>query len=219
MVVAIIVIGLLLLIAAIAFGISFATKTKIYNTLVERRNKVKNSWAHIDAQLQRRFDLVPNLVEAVRGVASHERQIFDGVNAVLNRYASAQTIQEKLAMDAELSTQLKSLYAIVQNYPQMQSNRNFLQLQEALTEIEEDISYARQFYNDAVTLYNNELQKFPNNMIAQKYGFEEEALFRATQGAEHAPKMYFKTHKQCPVCGAVSTDNEPNCKHCGCSLL
>ena len=219
MVVALIIIGVLVLIAAIAIGVSFATKAKIYNDLVSRRNKVKNSWAHIDAQLQRRFDLIPNLVEIVRGVANQEKQFLDGITNVVDKYLRAQSNSEKLEMDAQLSSQLSNLRMIVQNYPQLQSNRNFLQLQEALTEIEEDISYARQFYNDAVTLYNNELQKFPNNMIAQKYNFTEEPLFKAAQGAEQAPKIYFKSHKQCPVCGAVSADNEPNCKHCGCSLL
>ena len=219
MVVALIIVGLVVLFAAIAIGVSFATKTKIYNTLVERRNKVKNSWAHIDAQLQRRFDLIPNLVEIVRGVANQERQFLDGITSIVDKYMRAQSNSEKLEMDAQLSAQLSNLHTIIQNYPQLQSNRNFLQLQEALTEIEEDISYARQFYNDAVTIYNNELQKYPNNMIAQKYNFVEEPLFKAVQGADKAPKIYFKSHTQCPVCGAVSTDNEPNCKHCGCSLL
>ena len=212
-----IVILLLIVIAGIAGVIIYGAK--IYNDLVSRRNKVKNSWAHIDAQLQRRFDLVPNLVEIVRGYAAHEKQIFDEMTAAINGYVKAQTTQEKLAMDAQLSNHLQTLYAMVESYPQLKANANFLQLQEALTEIEEDISYARQFYNDAVTIYNNLRMQFPNNIIANKYGFEEETLFEAAKGAENAPKVYFKSQRQCPVCGAVSRDDAPNCKYCGCSLL
>lgn len=212
-----IIIGLIVIVATV--GVAKASRrTKIYNHLVTRRNKVKNAWAHVEAQLQRRFDLVPSLVEAVRGVAAHERQIFEDLNTVLNRYLNAHTSREKLAMDAELSTQLRMVYAMVEGYPQLKTNRNFLQLQEALTEIEEDISYARQFYNDAVTIYNNELQKYPNNMIAAKYGFEEEELFVADKGAEKAPKVFFNTKTVCPVCGATSDGSSPMCKYCGATL-
>lgn len=214
-----IIIGLLVIVVAVAIGVSVATKAKIYNDLVTKRNKVRNSWAHIDAQLQRRFDLVPNLVESVRGVAAHEKQIFENLNNVISKYLQAHSNQEKLEMDAELSGQLKNLYMVIENYPQLKTNTNFLQLQEALTEIEEDISYARQFYNDAVTIYNNQLESFPSNMIAAKYNFEPETLFTAVKGADVAPKFYFKSQTQCPVCGAISNDNSPNCKHCGHSLL
>lgn len=212
-----IVIGLIV-VAVIFIGITIGGRIKIYNHLVTRRNKVKNSWAHVEAQLQRRFDLVPSLVESVRGVAAHERQIFEDLNTVLNRYLNAHTNQEKLAMDAELSTRLQAVYAMVEGYPQLKTNQNFLQLQEALTEIEEDISYARQFYNDAVTIYNNARQKFPNNMIAAKYGFEEEELFEAVRGAETAPKIFFNTKTVCPVCGATSDGSSPMCKYCGTSM-
>lgn len=212
-----IVIGLVIGIAIVA-GVIFGGRAKIYNDLVIKRNKVSNAWAHVEVQLQRRFDLVPSLVEAVKGVAAQERYIFDSLNSTLGKFLNAHSNYEKMAVDAELSSQLKSLYSMVQNYPQLQSNRNFLQLQEALTEIEEDISYARQFYNDAVTIYNNSLQKYPANTIAAKNGFYEEELYVAVSGAEKAPKIFFNTKTVCPVCGATCDGSSPECKHCGASL-
>jgi LemA protein len=210
-----IVIGLLIIVVVIGFLI------KTYNELVTRRNKVKNSWAHIDAQLQRRFDLIPNLVEIVRGVAIHERQIFESMANVVDRYAQSNTNAEKLAVNESLTSNLKSLYGIAAHYPELKSNANFLQLQSALTEIEEDISYARQFYNDAVTIYNNQLMSFPSNMIAKNFHFQEEDLFDAAKEAENAPKIQiqYTTKTQCPICGAAVVANEVNCKYCGCSLL
>jgi LemA protein len=192
-----------------------------YNDLVRRRNKVKNSWAHIDAQLQRRFDLIPNLVETIKGCTTHERQILENITAALNEYIGAHTNTEKLTIDAQLSSYLKSLYAMAETSPQLKTNRNFLQLQNALTEIEEDISYARQFYNDAVTIYNNKLMTFPSNVIASKCGFKEETLFDAVKDAEVAPTIECRTAKytQCPVCGATVHDNSINCEYCGCSVI
>lgn len=193
---------------------------KSYNDLITKRNKVKNSWGHIEAQLQRRFDLVPSLVETVKGYAIHERQVIENVTDARIRYVGAMSSKEKLAMDAQLNSQLKSLYTIVENYPQLKADAQFLKMQEALTEIEEDISYARQFYNDAVTIYNNQLMSFPSNMIANKYGFKEEALFDAVQAADTAPKidMRYTTKTRCPVCGAA-VDGNTTCKYCGSSLL
>jgi LemA protein len=212
-----IIIGLIVVVTGIVIG----CRIKIYNDLVMRRNKVKNSWAHIDAQLQRRFDLIPNLVETVRGFAVHEKQILDNVVSVIDKYIGANTNQEKLAMDAQLTSYLKSLYNVAENYPQLKSDSHFLQLQKALTEIEEDISYARQFYNDAVTIYNNQLMKFPNNMIAAKYGFKEEPLFVAVKEAEMAPKINLRYHtkQRCPVCDGDVLESENNCRYCGTSLV
>lgn len=212
-----IIIGLLVVAVAVVAG--FGIKT--YNDLVTRRNKVKNSWAHIDAQLQRRFDLIPNLVETVKGFAIHERQILESVSAARSGYISANTHKDKLAMDAQLNSQLKSLYVVVENYPELKSDRNFLQLQSALTEIEEDISYARQFYNDAVTIYNNKLMTFPSNIIASKYGFKEETYFDAIDEADMAPtiQMQYTIKKECPICGASVTSGDVSCKYCGSSLI
>lgn len=196
----------------------------IYNSLVKRRNKVKNSWAHIDAQLQRRFDLIPNLVETVKGFAEYEQSILDNVAETRAEYINALTKTEKITVNEHLTSNLKSLYVITENYPELKSNANFLQLQSALTEIEEDISYARQFYNDAVTIYNNKLMIFPNNMIASIFNFKEELLFDAVKEADVAPKVSFEKkpnlkYTQCPVCGATATNDNASCEYCGCSLV
>jgi LemA protein len=212
-----IIIGLVVVVIAAVAGF----RIKIYNDLVTRRNKVKNSWAHIEAQLQRRFDLIPNLIDVVKGFAIHERRILDNVTASIGEYVNAQSSQEKLAANEQLTSLLKSLYNVTDNYPQLKSNANFLQLQSALTEIEEDISYARQFYNDAVTIYNNQLMKFPNNIIAQKYGFKEEEHFTAAQNNGTTPKvdLRYTTKRECPICGASVSSDDVDCKYCGCSLV
>ena len=193
-----------------------------YNKLVKLRNKVKNSWANIDAQLQRRFDLIPNLVRTVEAFAEHERQIIENVTAIRNVFLDAISHYDKLKANKELSSHLSALYAMTANYPQLKTDTNFLNLQEALAEVEEDITYARQFYNDAVTIYNNKLMSFPANIIASAFGFSEESLFDAVQDAEVAPKIHFKRHSKypnCPNCGAAVPEDTVNCKYCGTSLI
>jgi LemA protein len=208
-------------VAAVVAGAVIACRIKVYNDLVTRKNKVKNSWGHIEAQMQRRFDLVPNLIETVKGFAIHERQILDNMTSVIDKYLAANTNQEKLAMDAQLTEYLQSLYNVTNHYPQLKSNANFLQMQTALTEIEEDISYARQFYNDAVTIYNNKIMTFPGNVVAEKYGFKEETLFEAVKEARAMPEiqMRYTTKNQCPVCGASVAAGDIDCKYCGSSLV
>ena len=204
------------LIVLVCIGIFVALS---YNKLIKLRNKVKNSWAHIDAQLQRRFDLIPNLVEAVKGYVEHEQHILENVEKTRGNYLHAVSNEEKMIVNTELSSCLNELYGISSKYPRLKANVNFLKLQEALTEIEEDISYARQFYNDAVTIYNNALMSFPYNIIANKYNFKEEKLFNAVSGAEKAPKIRFKDRgATCKVCGATISNNDDNCPYCGCAL-
>jgi LemA protein len=206
-------------VVAIVAGIVIAVRISTYNELVKLRNKVKNSWAHIDAQLQRRFDLIPNLVEIVKGFAEHEEKLLKNVSATRNNFANASSDAERIAMNMQLSSQLQSLYTVANHYPRLKSNAHFLELQKALTEIEEDISYARQFYNDAVTIYNNKLMQFPANMIASKHGFKEETYFDAMKEAEKAPKIRFKERSPlCPVCGATVTNEDDNCPYCGGAL-
>ena len=205
---------------AIVFIVMSAIKTSIYNDLVAKRNKVKNSWAHVEVQLQRRFDLVPNLMETVKGFVAHEKMLVKNVTTSIEKYQKAQNIQEKIEANELLTQLLQSLYALSDESPQLKSNANFLQLQTALTEIEEDLSYSRQFYNDAVTIYNNSIMQSPNNKIAYKHGFTEETLFVANTNNNATPKIKFKMHDhaQCPVCGAEVVDTDENCKYCGCSL-
>ena len=212
--------GMIILIVAVAIFGLIGMFISTHNELVTRRNKVANSWAHIDAQLQKRFELVPNLVEIVRSYMEHEKDVLSDMDKVLKNYMHAISASEKLAMDSELNSYLKSLYTIIEKYPTLKSNQQLLKLQEALTEIEEDITYARQFYNDAVTMYNNQLMKFPSNIIANKHRFKEESVFTAVKAAATAPKidLRYTTKSNCPVCGAT-VDGSVTCKHCGSSLL
>lgn len=162
-----------------------------YNTLVRLRNNVKNSFAQIDTQLQRRFDLIPNLVETVKGFATHEKELLENVTASRSGYINASSNQEKLAMNNQLTSTLQTLFAVAENYPELKSNTNFLNLQEELSETEDKVAFSRQFYNDAVTIYNNKLQMFPNNIVAGMFGFKEEMLFNSDDSAKNAPKVQF----------------------------
>lgn len=211
-----IVLTIIALIIIAIFGVAFVY-VSTYNELVTRRNKVENSWAHIDAQLQRRFELVPNLVEVVKSFTEYEKDVLENVNSIRDNYIDAVLSSQKLAMDMELNSQLKSLYVIVDRYPQLKSNEQFLKLQESLTEIEEDITFSRQFYNDAVTIYNNKLMSFPGNLVAAKFGFKKEPLFDADKKAEFAHRINLGTDKKCSVCGATISGDSNNCPYCGAS--
>lgn len=179
------IIGAVVVVAIIVFVIV------TYNSLVQLRNKVKNAFAQIDTQLQRRFDLIPNLVETVKGFATHEKELLESVAASRSGYINASSNGEKMAMNNQLTSSLRSLFAVSENYPELKSNTNFLQLQDELSETEDKVTYARQFYNDAVTIYNNKLQTFPNNMVAGIFGFGEEELFNSVEDAKEAPKVSF----------------------------
>jgi len=179
------IIGGVVLVAILAFVIT------TYNTLVRLRNKVKNAFAQIDTQLQRRFDLIPNLVETVKGFATHEKELLENVTASRNGYAHASSNGEKMAMNNQLTANLRSLFAVVENYPDLKANTNFLKLQDELSETEDKITYARQFYNDAVTIYNDKIQMFPGNLIAGIFGFREEELFNTDDDAKVAPQVRF----------------------------
>lgn len=155
----------------------------MYNGLVQSRNKVKNAWSQIDVQLQRRFDLIPNLVEAVKGYMGHEESVLEKVTALRTSWASASTVSEKAELDNQLSGALKTIMAVSENYPDLKANQNFSELQEELRNTENKISYARQFYNDSVTMYNTKLQVIPTNIIASMFNFTAEELFK-TDSAE-----------------------------------
>ena len=149
-----------------------------YNGLVQSRNKVKNAWSQIDVQLQRRFDLIPNLVEAVKGYMAHEEGTLAKVTELRTAWAGASTVSEKAKLDNELSGALKTIMAVSENYPDLKASQNFSELQEELRNTENKISYARQFYNDSVTMYNTKLQVIPTNIIAGMFHFTEETLFK-----------------------------------------
>ena len=150
----------------------------MYNGLVLARNKVKNAWSQIDVQLQRRFDLIPNLIESVKGYMAHEEGVLTKVTELRSSWANATTVSEKAALDDELTGALKTIMAISENYPDLKANQNFSELQEELRNTENKIAYARQFYNDSVTMYNTKLQVVPTNIIAGMFNFKEEELFK-----------------------------------------
>ena len=151
----------------------------IYNGLVTARQKVKNAWSQIDVQLQRRFDLIPNFVESVKGYMTHEKDTLTKVTELRTSWAGASTVEEKAELNNQLSNTLKTIMAVSENYPDLKANQNFLDLQEELRNTENKISFSRQFYNDTVTMYNTKLEVFPSNIIANMFGFKSETLFAA----------------------------------------
>lgn len=151
----------------------------MYNSLVTLRQRVKNAWSQIDVQLQRRFDLIPNFVETVKGYAAHESETLEKVTQLRTSWANAGTVAEKAELDNQLSGALKTIMAVSENYPDLKANQNFSELSEELRNTENKISFSRQFYNDSVTMYNQKLQLFPSNIIAGMFNFTPRELFTA----------------------------------------
>ena len=150
----------------------------IYNGLVTERNNVKNAWSQIEVQLQRRFDLIPNLIETVKGYMQHEEGVLTKVAELRTLWANANGVQEKANLDNELSQTLKSIMAVSENYPELKANQNFVSLQEELSNTENKISVSRNSYNEVVTGYNTKLETIPSNIIASLFGFKSENLFK-----------------------------------------
>jgi LemA protein len=166
-----------------------------YNGLVGLRNQVKNAWAQIDVQLKRRFDLIPNLVETVKGYMEHERGTLEAVTQARNLAQKAQAAGagERAKAEGELGSALARLLAVAESYPNLKANENFLALQEQLTSTENKISFSRQFYNDSVLRYNNKTQMFPSNIIAGMMSFKAGEFFETAAPVEReAPKVSFK---------------------------
>ncbi len=151
----------------------------MYNGLVQSKVKVDNAWSQIDVQLQRRFDLIPNFVETVKGYMAHEKETFEKIAALRTSWANTNSVSEKAQLDNELSTSLKTIMAVSESYPELKANQNFSDLSEELRNTENKISFSRQFYNDAVTMYNTKLQVFPSNIIAGMFNFTARDLFKA----------------------------------------
>jgi LemA protein len=163
----------------------------IYNRLVSLRNRIENAWAQIDVQLKRRFDLIPNLVETVKGYASHEKTVFENVTKARNMMSEATTVKEQADANNMLTGALKSLFAVAEAYPELKANQNFMALQTELTGTEDKISYTRQFYNDAVMTLNTMIQTFPSNIIASMFGFTNKEYFEIEDEARQAVKVSF----------------------------
>lgn len=163
----------------------------IYNGLIRDRNRVENAWGQVEVQLQRRYDLIPNLVETVKGYASHERETFE---AVTEARAGAQTAHgpaEQAQAENFLTQALRQLFAVAEDYPELRASENFASLQEDLEETENRIAISRQIYNDTVLSYNNKVQQVPTNIVASISGFDAREFFDAGDGAEEAPVVEF----------------------------
>jgi len=166
----------------------------LYNSLVTLRMRVKNAWSQIDVQLQRRFDLIPNLVETVKGYAAHESKVFEDVAKLRTQWAGATSVGEKADLNNQLSEALKTIMAVAENYPELKASTNFSELQMELQNTENKISFSRQFYNDSVTMYNTKIQVFPSNIIAGMFNFKEEEFFKAENDeVKNAVKVDFNT--------------------------
>ena len=165
-----------------------------YNGLIKSKNQVDEAFSDIDVQLKRRYDLIPNLVETVKGYAAHEKGTFEAVTNARSNAISAQEggdVAQQAQAENQLSGALKSLFAVAEAYPDLKANQNFLQLQEELTSTEDRISYARQFYNDSVLGYNNSIQSFPKNVLAGMFNFEKREFFETAPEETGPVKVQF----------------------------
>ncbi|PIU68141.1 MAG: hypothetical protein COS84_01640 [Armatimonadetes bacterium CG07_land_8_20_14_0_80_40_9] len=163
----------------------------IYNSLINLRNRSDESWSDIDVQLKRRHDLVPNLVETVKGYAAHERGTFEEVTKARSQAMGATTPQQRGQTENMLTSALKSLFAVSERYPELKANQNFLDLQSSLREIEDKIQLSRRYYNAVVRDLNNKIQMFPSNLVARMYAFELKEFFEIEEGAREVPEVKF----------------------------
>lgn len=178
----------ILIILVIVLGLIFVI---IYNDLIKQRNRVENSWAQIEVQLKRRYDLIPNLIETVKGYAKHEKTLFENITKARAAVMSANNVNETAEASNYLSSTLKSLFAVAENYPDLKANQNFMQLQKDLMETENKIAYSRQFYNDTVMKYNISIQTIPKNIVASLMGFQKKELFETAPVEREVPKVEF----------------------------
>jgi len=171
----------------ILIGVALVVAVGVYNRLVNLRNRCDNAWAQVDVQLRRRYDLIPNLVETVKGYARHEREVFEKVTEARSKAINAGTVREQGEAENMLTGALKSLFAVVENYPELKANENFLMLQEELAGTEGKIAYARQFYNDSVMKFNIKQQVFPANIVAKMFNFREKEYFEIEEPEARGP--------------------------------
>lgn len=158
-----------------------------YNRMIVLRNRIDNAWSQVDVQLRRRYDLIPNLVETVKGYAAHERQTFEEVTKARQAGIDARTVQDQAQAENLITQALRRLFAVAENYPQLRASENFMQLQEELAGTESKIAYARQFYNDTVLGYHNLIQSFPARLVASMGGFQKRDYFEIEEAAARGP--------------------------------
>lgn len=180
-----------IVITLVLVGLLVLVVIALYNRLVRLRNRSENAWAQVDVQLRRRYDLVPNLVETVKGYASHERATFETVTAARTRAQQASSVEEQAQAENALTAAIGRLFALAEAYPELRATENFQDLQRQLEETEQKIAVARQIYNDAVLSYDNALETVPTNLIASVFGFEPRAYFEIEEPAREAPRVAF----------------------------
>ncbi len=177
---------ILIVLAALVFvGIS------VFNNITSLENRVANALGQIDVQLKKRGDLVPNLVNTVKGYATHESSVFENVTKARAMMQTANTVEEKATASSALSGALRTVFAVAENYPELKANQNFLQLQAELTDLEDKIAYSRQFYNDTVLAYNNAITTIPGNFFAPGMGKTQKTMFAASEGDRAVPAVQF----------------------------
>ena len=162
-----------------------------YYRIIRLENRIDNSWAQIDVQLRRRAELIPNLIEAVKGYMKHERSVLESVTKARTSLMNAKTPQENIDADNQLTSALKSLFAVAENYPDLKASQNFLNLQDELAHTENKIAYSRQHYNDSILLFNNTIETFPGNMFAKSMGKKEREMLKIPEESRKVPKVSF----------------------------
>lgn len=181
-----------MLVALIVIVILVILVAGAYNGLVASRNRVKDQWSQIDVQLKKRADLIPNIVETVKGYAKHEKETLEDVVKARNALNTASTVEDEMKANNQITGALNKLFALSEAYPELKANENFMSLQRDLKDIEDKISYARQFYNDSVMTYNNKVQMFPTNIIANIFNFKESKFFEIENAKDkETPKVSF----------------------------
>ena len=181
-----------MLVALIVIVILVVLVAGAYNGLVSSRNRVKDQWSQIDVQLKKRADLIPNIVETVKGYAKHEKETLEDVVKARNALNTASTVEDEMKANNQITGALNKLFALSEAYPELKANENFMSLQRDLKDIEDKISYARQFYNDSVMTYNNKVQMFPTNIIANIFNFKESKFFEIeNEKDKETPKVSF----------------------------
>jgi LemA protein len=183
--------GIGLIVILIIVAVVIIVIVGMYNSLVRLRNRVKNAWSQIDVQLKRRYDLIPNLVETAKGYLKHESETLEKVVQARNMAMGAQGVAEQAKAEGQLTQTLKSLFAVVESYPDLKANQNMMMLQEELTSTENRIAFARQHYNDSTMTYNNSIQVFPKNIIAGMFNFKESEFFEADETERENVKVQF----------------------------
>ncbi len=183
-----------MLFVIIAIGLLVFIFIGFYNSLIRLRNQVKNAWSQIDVQLKRRHDLIPNLIETAKGYMKHEQDTLKGITEARSKAMGAGSVGEKSKAESALSGAMSKFFVVVENYPDLKANQNFLALQEELTSTENKIAFSRQSYNDQVLFFNNKIQMFPSNIIAGMFNFKQEDFFELEDKTERAvPKVDFSS--------------------------